>query len=125
MKRFALLCAVAAVVAFPARGWAQAAHSGKDSPKTDLHLTVPIVVGSTTLKAGDYKFQCKEVDGQHFLVVTAEDDGRELARVPCTPETLDKKVTTSEFRSIKRPDGTTALTAVRIKGETVAHRVVN
>jgi hypothetical protein len=124
MKRLALLCAVAAVLAFPSVGRAQAPHE-KDSPKTDLHLTSPILIGSTTLKAGDYKFQCRVIDGQHFLVVTSEEDGKELARVPCTPESLDKKVTTSEFRSKKQPDGSVVLTAVRIKGETVAHRVAN
>jgi len=121
MKKLMAAFAFLAVVALPAMASAQTEHSAK-SAKTDLRVSRDIVVGTHTLKPGDYTFQCVEIDGKHYLVVKSVDDG-EVARVPCEPETLSAKVTTSDFRSITREDGKTYLTAVRIKGETVAHRV--
>ena len=124
MKRIiSLACGALAMLAIPAFASAQATHPG-NSPKADFHLTESLVVGTTTLAAGDYKFQCKHIDGQEFLVVTSADDGREVARVPCRPEELQKKVEMSDFRSISGPSGVHQLTAVRIKGEMVSHRLV-
>jgi hypothetical protein len=121
MKTLAAALAVLAVVALPAIAAAQG-HPHEKSGKADLHVSDPINVGATTLKSGDYTFQCVEIDGKNFLVVK-DDDGREVTRVPCEAETLTAKVATSEFRSTMK-DGQRYLTAVRIKGETVAHRVV-
>jgi len=121
MKNLAAAFAVLAVVALPAGAAAQE-HSHAKSPKSDLHVSEPIVVGDTTLKFGDYTFQCIEIDGKNFLVVKS-DEGKEVARVPCEAETLSSKVTSSDFRSTVK-DGKRYITAVRIKGETVAHRVV-
>lgn len=121
MKTVVAALAFVAVVAFPAFAAAQGVHSEK-SAKTDLHVSEPIVVGTQTLGVGDYTFQCVEIDGQHYLVVKAS-EGEEVARVPCEPEQMTAKITVSDFRSIVR-DGKRYLTAVRIKGETVAHRVV-
>ena len=118
-----VLCGVLVTVAVPVLALAQPPHA-MNSPKAELQLTEPLVVGSVTLKPGEYKFQCKKIGEQEFLVVTSADDGREVARVPCRPEELQKKIELSEFRSVPRPDGIHALTSLRIKGETVAHRVV-
>lgn len=124
MKRLIVsLCALALFVALPRAAAAQAHEHEGNSPKADFHLSKALVVGTTTLEPGDYRFQCLFVDGKHVLVVTS-DDGKEMARVPCEPEQLTSKVTLSDFRSINRPDGTVALTAVRIKGEKIAHRLV-
>jgi hypothetical protein len=120
MKTFVAAFAVLAVVALP--GVAAAQGHAEKSAKTDLHVSEPIVVGATTLKTGDYTFQCLEIEGKHYLVVK-EDGGGEVARVPCEPETLTGKIALSDFRSTMK-DGKRYLTAVRIKGETVAHRVV-
>jgi hypothetical protein len=123
MKRLiVLMSALAFLVALPHAALAQD-HEG-NSPKADLHLSRALVVGTTTVQAGDYRVQCLFVDGKHVLVMTSSDDGREVARVPCTEEQLSGKVQLSDFRSIVRPDGTEALTAVRIKGEKIAHRLV-
>jgi hypothetical protein len=123
MKRLILsIGATAAMLALPALASAQPGHS-EDSKKVDLHVSRTLAVGATVLKEGDYKVQCKFIDGQHVLVVTSADDGSEVARVPCTPEMLDGKPTLTEFRSIIRPDGTSALSAVRIKGDQNGHRV--
>jgi hypothetical protein len=118
-----MLCGVLASITFPVLASAQPAHAA-NSPKAEFHLSQPLAVGSYALKPGDYKFQCKKINGQEFLVVTSADDGREVARVPCKPEELMKKVDVSEFRSVPRPDGGQALSAVRIRGEMLAHRVV-
>ena len=123
MKRLVFVaCASLAVLVFPLRADAQHAY---DSPKTTLPVTKALAVGTTILQPGTYKFQCRTFDGRTFLVITSVDTGKELARVPCVRETLDAKVTDSDYRSLAGTDGTRTLISVRIKGETVAHRVVD
>jgi hypothetical protein len=121
MKSLIAASAFLALVACPGLASAQE-HHGAKSPKTDLHVSTAVVVGDKLLKPGDYKFQRVDIDGKQFLVVK-NDDGEEIARVPCEAETLSAKVPMSEFRSVTK-DGKLYLTAVRIKGETIAHRVV-
>ena len=115
---FAAVCAVA-VLAVPRPAAAQD-HSA-NSRKTDLHVSSSLYVGTQELKPGDYRFQCKLIDGTHYLVVETA-DGDVVTKVPCEPETLIEKAKNSEFRSVVR-DGKRYITAVLIKGETVAHRV--
>jgi hypothetical protein len=117
-----IACALAVLVAIPARAADETEKA--NSPIAEFHLSTPLVVGTTTLQPGSYKFQCKMVGDKEFLVVTSSEDGREVARVPCRPEELAAKTNISDFRSLRKPDGTANLTAVRIKGEKVAHRVV-
>jgi len=125
MKRFIVLAAaVGALSISPAVASAQVTH-GEDSKKVDLHISKVLVVGTTTLKEGDYKVQCKNIDGTHFLVVTTAEDGTEVARTPCTPEQVAGKIPITDFRSVPGTDGNPHLSAVRIKGETEAHRIVN
>jgi hypothetical protein len=64
------------------------------------------------------------VNGEDMLVVTSEETGREVARVPCKPESLAKKTDVNELRTLTRPDGSSVLSAVHIRGENIAHRVV-
>ena len=124
MKRFVFIaCASLAVLLFPLRAIAQHAHA--DSPKTTLTVIKPLVVGQTTLQPGQYRFQCRTFDGRTFLIVTVVSTGKEIARVPCVEETLDAAVTASDYRSVPREDGKWTLTSVRIKGELVAHRLVD
>ena len=115
-------CALLAAIALPTRASAQAVHAG-NSAKAEIHLSQPLVVGAQTLEPGDYTIQCKTIEGQEYLVVTSVEDRAEVARVPCTPQTLRKKVDISEFRTVERPDGSNVLTAVRIRGESIEHRV--
>ena len=123
MKRFMFaVCSAVVLLALPASAIAQPAHV--DSRKVDFYLSSAIVVGTTTVQPGEYKFQCRKIGDKEFLVITFADNGKEVARVPCRPEMLDKKVAVTEYRSTTRPDGTSALTAVRIKGEMIAHNVV-
>jgi len=121
MKRLSLILLIlAALVALP-RAVAAQTHPEK-SATADLHVSQPLVVGAVTLTPGDYRLQCKQVDGHHYLVVTSN-DGAEVTRVPCTPEALTKKADTTEFRTVTLPDGSRQLTSLRIKGEAIAHRV--
>lgn len=122
MKRMiSVACGMLAALVIPVLASAQVVHS-ETTKKADLHLTETIIVGTQTLKPGDYRYQCFTINGETFLVITRQ-SGEEVARVPCTPEPLAKKAETSEIRSTTR-DGKIYLTAVRIKGETVAHRIV-
>ena len=124
MKKTIAAIALAAATLLPIRAIAQAAHEHPyDSPRATISVERDLVVGTTILKPGEYKFQCRTFDGKTFLVVTAA-NGKELARVPCVKEKLDAQVTETEFRSIAKPDGTRVLVSVRIKGESVAHTVV-
>jgi hypothetical protein len=124
MKRLILFMSVAlALIAIPLRAAAQPVHA--DSPKATLTIARDLVVGTTILQPGEYKFQCRTFDGKTFLVVTDVESGKELTRVPCVRESLDAKVTSSEIRTIVGADGKATLTVVRIKGELVSHRVAN
>jgi len=121
MKRLMfVVLGMLAMVARPAL--AQAPH--QDSKPADFHVSSPLVVDTTTLKPGDYKFQCKMIDGKDYLVVTSVENRKEAVRVPCTPTALPGVAEYSQFLSTRSIDGTSALTGVRIKGETVEHRLI-
>jgi hypothetical protein len=124
MKRLMFIAlASLAVLVFPLRAVAQHAHV--DSPTTTLTVTKTLVVGMTILQPGQYRFRCRMFDGRTFLIVTSVSSRKEIARVPCVRETLDTVVTDSDYRSVARADGKRTLTSVRIKGELVAHRLVD
>jgi hypothetical protein len=122
MNRFLVACGVVAMLASPVFASAQDTHAGP-SKKADFHLSSPLVVGTSTLQPGDYRFQCLFIDGGHYMIVKSADDGKEVARVPCTPENLSVKNDMSEFRSISRANGSRELSGVRFKGETISHRI--
>jgi hypothetical protein len=112
-----------ALMAFPSFVSAQEHHVA-NSKKADFHLSQGLTIGTETLKPGDYRFQCVKINGEDVLVVTSEETGREVARIPCKMEPLAKKSDVNELRTVSKPDGSSLLSAVRIKGENVAHRVV-
>lgn len=114
-------CAVVALFAIQARAADQAGKA--NSPKAEFKVSQELVVGTVTLKPGTYRFQCWMVGDDEFLVVT-NDEGKEVVRVPCKPSELTAKIDYSDFRFTRRPDGASALTGVRIRGEKVEHRVV-
>lgn len=124
MKLAALAAAVAlTIVAFPNVAAAQADHHA-NSKKAEIHLSSPLIVGTTTLPVGDYKFQCIRFGEKDFLVVTDAGDGKEVARVPCVPEELMEKPSVSDMRTVPDGAGGRVLSSVRIRGEKTAHRVV-
>ena len=57
MKTLIAASAFLAVLALPVLARAQDVHHAGKSPKTDLHVSTSIVVGTTTLKEGNYTFQ--------------------------------------------------------------------
>jgi hypothetical protein len=121
MKRMTgVACGMLAALAFPVLASAQVVHP-ETSKKADMHLTEPMIVGTQTLKPGEYRYQCITMNSETFLVITS-DAGEEVARVPCTPEPLAQKAEISEIRSTTR-NGKIYLTSVRVRGETVQHRV--
>jgi hypothetical protein len=122
MKRLIVVCGLLLLLAVPTFAAAQTAHAD-NSVKAEFNTSKSFVIGSQTLPAGEYKFQCKLIDGRHYMVVTSADGGAEVARVPCEPEALSAKVAHSEFRSTTRPDGVNVISSVRFKGEMVAHRL--
>jgi hypothetical protein len=123
MRSLMLAVCVAAVL-LPLRAAAQEAASA-DSPRVTITVANPTLVGDTLLAPGEYRFQCRHVDGRTFLVVTAPHGDKEIARVPCEQEVLPDKIVNSELRSVIAADGMRTLQSVRIKGEFVAHRVAN
>lgn len=110
--------AVLAVFALAPLVSAQETHP---TSKTELSFSTPVVVGTTTLSPGRYRFECKWIDGQHVMVVTQK--GKEVARVPCTPVTLDGRVDETGYRSLLREE-TRILTEIRMKGESISHKLV-
>jgi hypothetical protein len=120
MKRSLFVVCLAAIVAFLSTpSFAQTAHV--QGGKADLAVSSPLMVGSTTLEPGEYKIQCLTVDGKEYLVVTAK--GKEITRVPCKSEALDKKVTETTVLTSSAANGAKKLTGLRIKGEMSAHIV--
>lgn len=122
MTRTVFIACAVAVLMSPVRAFAQPAHT--DSPKTTLTVTHTMIVGTVMLQPGDYKFQCRMFGGKTFLVVSSISSGKEIARVPCERQTLDAPVANSDYRADVRADGKRTLTMVRIKGESVAHRLI-
>src|SRR5262245_25079429 len=62
------VCA-AAVVLFPLRAAAQdPLHA--DSPRVTITVNSPTLVGDSMLEPGQYRFQCRYVDGRTFLVIS-------------------------------------------------------
>lgn len=123
MRSLMFAVCAAAVVLFPMRAAAQdPLHA--DSPRVTITVSNPTLVGDTTLTPGQYRFQCRHFDGKTFLVISQAESGKEVLRVPCEQQALNEKLVNSELRAIVRPDGTRVLQSVRIKGETIAHRIV-
>jgi hypothetical protein len=125
MKKMIAAFALVAASLLPVRAIAQTAHDHSyDSPKVTISVEQELIVGTTVLKPGEYKFQCRTFNDKTFLVVTNAETGKELARVPCVKETLNAQVTDTQFHSVARPDGKRVLVSLKIRGEAVAHNVV-
>lgn len=124
MKRLVLIaCASLAVLLLPVAASAQPVHP--DSPKVTVALPNAMVVGTTILPPGEYKFQCRTFEKKTFLIVTSVTTGKEITRVECVREMLDGKVAETAISSLLRADGKRTLTSVRLKGEMVSHRIVD
>ena len=99
----------------------------------DVELSKPARIGDVTLQPGFYRLQHQEQNGNHVLVVkqrAAErrggqsygvGAGTEIARVPCQVVPLDKKLSRTELHLQNEPDGSTAITQIRIRGERSGH----
>lgn len=121
MKRaIVFLIGVLASSSLPLMAGEQAAAN--EVHKATVTVATPLTVGTQTIKAGEYKFECRLVDGQHVMAFL-DSKGNEVAKAPCVQQPLDQKITTTEYRARNNPDGSKSLTAVRIKGETIAHTV--
>lgn len=124
MKRLILSVCVTVFALIPLAAAAQgAAH--ENSPRATITVDNPTLVGTTTLKPGEYRFQCRHIDGKTYLVVSAVESGKEIVRVPCQEEALPVKVDASQLRVVVGADGTRTLQSVRIKNDTIAHRIVD
>lgn len=125
MKKMIAAFALVAASLLPVRAIAQTAHDhAADSPKATIAVEQDLVVGTTVLKPGEYKFQCRTFNDKTFLVVTNAETGKEVARVACVKEALNAQVTDTQFRSVARADGKRVLVSLKIRGEAVAHNVV-
>ena len=124
MKRLILAASIALVaLASPLWAVAQPAHH-VDSPKATLYVADDLVVGTTVLPAGQYRIQCRTIDGKTYLVIIVPDNGKEAARVPCQPGAFTGKVADTQYGTQKNAAGQRSLSWVRIKGETSQHNVV-
>jgi hypothetical protein len=89
--------------------------------RASITLTEAVVVGTTTVEPGEYRFECKDVDGQHFMIVSRE--GKEVTRTQCNRVELNAKIKQTSHRTMMR-ENTRIMTELRINGETFAHRLV-
>lgn len=124
MKRLILVASIALVaLASPLWAVAQPAHHA-DSPKVTLYVGQELAVGAVTVAAGEYRIQCRTIDGKTFLVLVSTETGKEVARVPCQPGAFAGKVPETTYGTEKNAAGKRTLSWVRIKGETSQHNVV-
>lgn len=81
----------------------------------------PHKFGGFTLKPGNYQFQHRLIDGEHFMYVTFL-NGRKLTPggARCRIEPLQKKATATEITTVTDGD-TSRITRIVISGEAVAH----
>jgi len=120
MKRFVLAIAALAFIALP--GAARAAqHDHPAVSKTSLRFSEPIVVGGVTVKAGEYKFICQQIDGVETMIVKSIDTGKEVTRVVCKPADLATPVKETQYETVKNATGAIVLRDIQIKGQTIAH----
>ena len=118
--------ALLALAVIPTAAAAQTGHVMlKDSPRAELTITYPLTVGTTVLRPGTYKFQCRVLNGKTFLVVTVPNTGKEVARTPCVREYVDARIPNSSFWTTAGANGFRTLTRVGIAGEAVTHRLVD
>ena len=116
MKRLLAVALLAVLALAPT----VSAQDQDQTSKANISFSTPVVVGTATLSPGRYQVQCRMIDGQHVMVIMQK--GKEVARIPCTPVTLDSKVDETGYRTILRED-VRVLTEIRIKGETVGHKL--
>jgi hypothetical protein len=122
MRSLMFAVCTAFVLLFPLRAAAQdPLHA--DSPRVTITVNNPMLVGNAVLKPGDYLFQCREFDGKTFLVISQVESKKEILRIPCEKESLDARNVNSELRAIVNANGTRVLQSIRIKGETIGHRI--
>ncbi len=122
MKHFLIALSALSILALaPAVASAQTDHPVS---KATIVFSQPVIIGTQTVPAGEYRFECRVVDGQHTMIVTSRATGKEVARLKCTPVSLDTIVELTQYRSAKAADGTLVVTEVRIHGEKVGHRIV-
>lgn len=112
-----LAVAMLAVLALAPAVSAQDEHQ---TSKTNISFSTAVAVGTATLSPGRYRVECRMIDGQHVMVIIQQ--GKEVARIPCTPVTLDSKVDETGYRTVLREE-VRVLTEIRIKGETIAHKL--
>jgi len=122
MKRTVFAIAAVFVLLVAVRAFGQPGHV--DSPKATVTVTQTLLVGPAILLPGDYKVQCRLIDGKTFLIVTSVETGKEVARAECERENLPEKVRETQVHVVTTGDGTQRLQSVRIKGELVAHRLL-
>jgi hypothetical protein len=118
-----VVVAVLAAIALPTVASAQVAHP-ETGRKAEFRLSSAVLIGDKTVQPGDYRFECKNIDGQHMLVVTSVDGDQEVARVPCNAVELARKAALSQLLTTKK-NGIDVLTEVDIKGETIGHRLAS
>ncbi len=118
MKRFlGILFGLAAMVASASAAPAQAPMN--DVHKVSFPFMDAVVVGTKTLPAGQYKLECRMIDGQEVMIFKSE-KGVEITRVPCKPVDVAAPVKISQYTLAKK-DGALVLTSVQIKGERITH----
>ena len=119
MKRVLATCALMVGLAIPA--FAVDHTPAEGSKKAKMNISEPVLAGDQALKPGEYEFQCKTIDGAHVMVISQK--GKEVAKLPCTPETIARKAPNSEYRT-RVVDGKKALSAILFDGEPTVHRVM-
>lgn len=88
--------------------------------KGDIHLIAQTKLGDTVLKAGTYKVQ-HTIEGQDHVVVFKGTDGKEVARLKCKLEPLNKKAAYTAVTISTNAAGEKEITQIQVSGEDAKH----
>jgi len=107
---------------------AQSIRIGK---KGEIKIVQPTYFGETLLQPGHYEVQHTSADGQHSVVIRAQEPvgrrhsvrttGDELARIRCQVVVLEKPARSSVAYWTKGEDGKPTVTEIRIMDEPAGH----
>ena len=111
LTALALVCGTALIAQAPAHQ-----HIGKKI-RDEITIEQPVMIGSATLKAGQYEIICDGATMSFTYVQT----GEKVLTVQCHGKEMASKATTTEVYIEPGPKGVGVVTKILLKGSNIEH----
>jgi hypothetical protein len=111
LTALALVCGTALIAQAPAHQ-----HLGKKI-RDQFTIEQPVLIGSVTLKAGQYEIICDGATMSFKFVET----GANVLTVPCHGKELTTKAAQTEIYMSEGPKGVSVVTRILLKGSNIEH----